>query len=521
MVCRPVFAQRSRSNKARLVVLLAVAALLSVACSAKSAQDSAASTRTLTIGLPAAPPSLDPAKTTGNGQPFMNLAYDPLIYRAPDGQLKPRLAESWGYVGTGNTVFELHLRSGVHFTDGSALTADVVKANFDYLRKVGVGTAGKVARDATVQVIDPLTVRLTLTTANPDLPTIFSQDTMPGVISGDALANPDQLASQTRGSGPYVLDTATTVANDHYTYTPNPQFWDKPSIHYDKVIIKVIPNPNTALAAAKTGQVDVIAGSYTTVNAAKSAGLTIAYTPFTFMGLVLADRSGTVVPALRDVRVRQALNYAVDRQKITRGLFGDYGTPTEQIQLPGRSGYSDRAVYSYDPDKARHLLAEAGYANGFTLPALTTSTANSNLVVQAIADDLKQIGVTLDVTNDADTAKYQQDMRSKKWGAFGIAFGSLTTHLMAQVLLLPGGFYNPFDSNDPELTALYQRAAAAAPEQRAQLDQQVISHVVEQGWFLTVTFSPSFYYARSSVGNLTVSPGEPVANPIEWHPAQP
>ena len=501
------------------IIALGAATLMVVAgCVAQSSQGSNASS-TLKIGYAAAPPSLDPAKTTGNGQAFLFLAYDPLVYRDPSGALKPGLATSWNYVGDGNKVFELHLRSGVRFSDGSPLTADVAKANFDYLRKVGVGTAGKVAKDATVTVVDPLTVRLSLTAPNPDLPTVFSQDTMPGLISGHALQNPAELAKQTQGTGPYVLDAAATVANDHYAYTANPQYWNKANVHYAKVAIRVIPNPNTALAALKTGQVDVIGGNYTTVQSAKTAGLTIAYTPFTFMGLVLADRNGAVVPALRDPGVRQALNYAVDRQKITHALFGEYGTPTEQIQLPGRDGAVSSTMYSYNPDKARQLLSEAGYANGFALPALTTSSASSNLVVQAIADDLKQIGVTLQLTNDSDTTKYQQDMRSKKWGAFGIAFGSLTTHQMAQVLLQPGGFYNPFDSTDPQLTTLFQQAAAAAPAQRAPLDQQIISRVVEQGWFVTVTFSPLFYFARAGIENVQVSPGEPIANPVEWRPA--
>ncbi|MYW91696.1 hypothetical protein G3I59_14060 [Amycolatopsis rubida] len=503
---------------AKIVAISAVTVLITASCAAKTSQASDES-GTLTVGFSAAPPSLDPAKTTGNGQAFLFLAYDPLIYRDQDGALKPRLATSWNYVGTGNKVFELHLRAGVRFSDGSPLTADTAKANFDYLRKVGVGTAGKVAKDATVTVVDPLTIRLTLTAANPDLPTVLSQDTMPGLISGRALADPATLAKQTQGTGPFVLDPAATVPNDRYTYTANPQFWDKANVHYQKVVVRVIPNPNTALAAIKTGQVDVIGGNYTTVASAKAAGLNVAYAPFTFMGLVLADRAGTVVPALRDPRVRQALNYAVDRQKITRALFGEYGTPTEQIQLPGRDGSVQKTVYQHDPAKARQLLAEAGYANGFALPALTTSAASSNLVVQAIADDLKQVGVTLELTNDADTTKYQQDMRSKKWGAFGIAFGSLTTHQMAQVLLRPGGFYNPFDSDDPGLTARYAEAAAAPPDQRAQLDRQIISRVVDQGWFVTVTFSPLFYFSRAGVTNVRVSPGEPVANPVEWRPA--
>ncbi|WP_329052967.1 ABC transporter substrate-binding protein [Amycolatopsis sp. NBC_01488] len=507
------------SLRARTLTLTAAVLLIVSACGDTGDPGSSGTqAQTLTLGVASPPPSLDPAKTTGNGQTYLFLAYDPLIYRAPNGTLKPSLATSWNYVGSGNRVFELHLRPNVTFSDGSALTADVVKANFDHLAKVGSGTAANVAKSSTVLVVDPLTVRLTLQQPNPILPTIFTQDTLPGMVSSNALQESTVLATQSAGTGQYVLDPTQSVPNDHYTYHVNPSHWDKAAAHYQTVVVKVIPNPNTALAALKTGQVDVISGNYTTVNSAKSAGLTIAYAPSNFFGLALADRNGTLVPALRDVRVRQALNYAVDRQQITKALFGDYGTATEQIQLPGGDGATTTTTYPYDPGKAKQLLAEAGYPNGLTLPVLTTSQASSNNVVQAMADNLKQVGVQLQMTNDAESSKFQQDVRSKTYPAYGIAFGSLPVHLMAQLLLLPKGFWNPFDSTDAELTSLYQQAASADDVHRAQLDQQIIERVAELGWFVPVTFSPLFYFSRSTVSGVTVTPAEPLANPLEWHP---
>lgn len=509
------------SQVRRTLALASVAVLVVTGCGAGGEARTAGSPGTLTLGLAGPPPSLDPAKTTGNGQTYLFLPYDPLIYRTPDGNLKPRLATSWNYVGTGNKVFELRLRQNVTFSDGTPFDADVVKANFDYLRKVGAGTAANVAKSASIEVVDPHTVRFTLKQPNPILPTIFTQDSLIGMISPKALQDPAVLATQSAGTGPYTLDPSQTVPNDHYTYSANATYWNKEAIHYDRIVIRVIPNPNTALAALKTGQVDVISGNYTTVNAAKSASLSIAHTPYTFFGLALADRAGAVAPPLRDVRVRQALNYAIDRENITKGLFGEYGTATEQIQLPGGDGHNDRTFYPYDPARARQLLAEAGYPNGFTLPVVTTSQASSNLVVQAMADNLKQVGVQLEMTNDSEAAKFQQDVRSKMWPAYGIVFGSVPVHLMSQLLLLPGGFWNPFDSSEPELANLYQRAAATGDAERAELDRQIIGRVVELGWFVPATFSPLFYFSRPTVTGVKVTAGEPLANPLEWRPASP
>lgn len=521
-VC-PVLTRR-RGRRMFPVRTSAVLAALTVAmsgCSAGVTTDQpSTSASTLTIGLPAAPASLDPAKTTGNGQSYLNLAYDPLIYRAPDGKLTPRLATSWNYVGTTNTIFEMHLRPNVKFSDGSALSADVVKANFAYLREVGAGTAvTAVAKDAAVDVIDPLTVRLTLSKPNPILPTLFTQDYLIGVISGQALQHPQTLATETDGAGPYSLNAALTVAGDHYTYRTNSHYWNPKSVHFHSVVIKVLPNANTRLAAIKTGQVDTIAADYTIVKAAKSAGLTIAYTPQSFVGLVLADRAGTVTPALRDVRVRQALNYAVDRQAIAQALFGQYGLPTDQIQLPGGDGRNAHAHYSYDPAKAKQLLAAAGYARGFALPVLTSTQLSSNVLVQAVADQLKQVGIRLELTNDAQAPKFLQDVASRKWPAYAIAFGSISVYQMGKVLFLPGGLYNPFNSADPQLTAWYNEAAASSAAQRAALDQQIIGRLVQQGWFVPIVFSPLVYVTRSTVQNVRVSPGEPLADPVGWQPA--
>ncbi|MDW8809985.1 ABC transporter substrate-binding protein, partial [Streptomyces scabiei] len=104
-------------------------------------------------------------------------------------------------------------------------------------------------------------------------------------------------------------------------------------------------------------------------------------------GLLLLDREGTVVKGLGDVRVRQALNFAVDRAAITKAVYGDYGAPVSQPQMPGYDGYSPEAAktYPHDPDKAKKLLKAAGYGSGLTIPvnygAFDPSTAK---MVQAV-----------------------------------------------------------------------------------------------------------------------------------------
>jgi peptide/nickel transport system substrate-binding protein len=281
----------------------------------------------------------------------------------------------------------------------------------------------------------------------------------------------------------------------------------------------VIPNPNTALAALKTGQVDVIQGDYTTVTGAKSAGLQVTFTPQVFQGLALADRAGELVPALKDVRVRQALNYAVDRQKIAKALFGEYGTVTEQIVLPGQDGYNESNRYSYDPAKSKQLLTDAGYGAGFTIKVLTTSFANTHLVPQAMADDLQKVGVKLELTNQAEASNYLTDLQSGKYPAYGIGYGTQPVYLMGPGLFLPSAaLFNPRKSSDAQLESLYQQAAQMDDTGRANMDKQIIARLTDQAWFVPVVFVPVFFFANNKVAGIQPTNGEPIPNPVQWRP---
>lgn len=514
---------RGRNRIRNVIAVVISTALMVAACGGGTAgqNQSGDSGQTLTIGAIASPNSMDPAKINPSVMWFVSLAYDSLIYRTPDGTLVPRLAESWRYLGTNNTEFELKLRPGVKFSDGSPLTADVVKKFLEYFRKTGGPSSPYVTTFSSVDVADPLTVHLRLASPNPILPAIFTQDYLAGaVISGQALDSPADLATQTFGAGPYVLDPDETVTNDHYTYVPNPNYGDKSALHYRKVVIRVLPNPNTALSALKTGQVNVIRGDYSTADAASAAGMQVKSTPLNIVGLGLADRAGTLVPALGDVRVRQALNYAVDRERIIKGLYGDRGVPTEQIALAGRDGYNDTNFYTYDPEKARQLLASAGYPNGFTMSVLSTSYQSFNLVTQAVVDDLAKVGVKVELTNEAELTNYVKSLTSGKFAAYTMGYGTGAIYSMGPSLFLPSAsVFNPLKSTDPQLESLFAQAAAAPDNIRGDLDKQMVRRLVELAWFVPVGFAPVFYFTRNDVAGVEATAAEPIASPTEWRPA--
>ncbi|MFD7281736.1 ABC transporter substrate-binding protein [Streptomyces sp. NPDC059862] len=500
----------------------ATAALLAsgftiTACGGSSG--SATAKRALRIGQFWPPVSLDPAKAGGESLFYINPAYDPLIHRAADGSLQPRLATSWRYLGKGNTAFEIRLRERVTFSDGAPLNAEAVKRNIEYFQKAAGQAAAFLAPITKVKALDELTVHLELAQPHPQLPALFSQDYFAGsLISPKALADPGTLAKQTFGAGPYKLAPGETVAGDHYTYVPNPEYWNAKDRHYDKIVIKVLPNENTALAALKTGQVDVISGSYAIAGGAANAGLRIASSPNIVMGIQLNDRAGKLSRPLGDVRIRQAMNYAVDRKKITKALLGEYGVLTDQPAVPGQDGHNDREFYPYDPQKAKELLAEAGHADGFTLPVVIPSTpAFPGEIAQAIAADLEKVGVTLKISAKEAAGAAQE---ITKFPASTMGWGALPVYFMGRGLWLRDAVgMNPFRSSDPEVEKLDRQAAAADEKTRAGLDRDIVRRVVEQAWFLPVCLSPVFLFYRDSV-RIEAPQGKPFPSVVDWQPAK-
>src|SRR5258708_5553999 len=267
------------------------------------------------------PATLDPAKAPQNYAWFEELAYEPLIVQRSDGSLAPGLATSWSYTGTGNKTFVLHLRPGVKFSDGSPLTAQGVTADLRYVTTAGGQMSPFFAGD-TFTATGPLTVTITAAKPNPDFPQILTQDDVIGdVISQKGLQSPSGLGTRTFGAGPYTLVPAQTVAGSQYTYLPNPNYYDKSAVHWKKVIVKVITDPQSMLNALKTGQVEVANGDLTTIAAARQARLTVTSTPDLWVGVRLADLGGAITTARPNEQARQAPNYGTSPAAVSNALL--------------------------------------------------------------------------------------------------------------------------------------------------------------------------------------------------------
>ncbi|MGQ4383762.1 ABC transporter substrate-binding protein [Streptomyces sp. SAS_270] len=496
-----------RPHRSAALAAAVAAALVLTACSGGASSKGSAQSlgEALTFGSPTSPPSLNP----GVGDPaytsFYQWAYDPLVVMRGDGSFGPGLAVKWGYIGKGNRTYALTLRKGVKFSDGTALDAKALKTYLDYERSEKRGsTAAMLANVQSIEVTGPLTVRLELGASDPNLTFCFAQAFGAGnIASPKAVGKPASLDNGTAGAGPYMLDAGRTVAADHYTFVRNPHYWNKGRQHWKEVTIRVIPNSSSMIQAMRAGQVQAALGDATTLQAAAGAGLTVTAPPQALTGLNLVDRKGKLSKPLGDVRVRQALNDAVDRKAIAKALYGNEKLTLSQYALPGQAGYdaSLDAADPYDPKRAKRLLAEAGYPNGFTLPVLSANLVGLDKMVQAVSGQLAKVGVTLKITTKASANDYFVAMTSGKYPATAVGYGLANMATLHTGYVNPQGPFNPFHTSDAQLDALYKRYFAADEKDSAGLQKQINARLVNQAWALPVVGAPlSYYHAKGLTG---------------------
>jgi peptide/nickel transport system substrate-binding protein len=475
---------------------------------------------TLTIAIAQYPPSLDPASGQNAYSDYFDLAYDPLIVKAPNGSYLPGLATHWQY-GTGNKSFSITLRAGVKFSDGSPLTAQGVAAWIRHeIAFPGGDGAGYFKSLSAIDTPGPLDLTLHFSAPTPGLELVFSQVLEMGEIGSPKAIGGKTLTAGTDGAGEYMLDAAQTVTGETYTYVPNPNYWDKAAVHWKEVVIKVISNPSAALSALETGQVDVgEVQPITNAAAAKAAGLKVDAPLTLYMALALEDRNAKPLSSLL---VRQALNYAVDRGAIAKLLGDGYGLPIDEMAVPGDDSYDPALAdyYSYNPAKAKKLLAEAGYPHGFKLSALSLDAAQQGTLAQALQGQFASIGVTFQPDITTSVNQYETDIGGTSFPAVTLSWGRLPAVTQYQLLWGPDGQSSrPFGSTSPQLNKIYNELLAAPPSQATAVAQQMQAFLVKQAWYLPVAATPLAEFYRAAVTGVNATPQRNTDYDVEFAPA--
>jgi ABC-type transport system substrate-binding protein len=509
---------RGRALKRGVPVVTLVVALSVLTAGASLGSTKAAPKRgeSITLGITVPPVSLNPAKVGPGAQvAFLAPAYDSYIYQAADGSFHSGLAKSFGYVnGSHNSTFVMTIKSGLKFADGSPLNARSVVDNILYQKTSGFATSSFLRPFKSVKAVGPRKVKITTSTPVAGIPLLFSQFYPSGFpISPTGLKDPKALDTQSFGIGPYVVNTSATVPGSQYVYSPNPDYPDQTKIHYKKLVIKVISDSNALLQALKTGQIDVMSGAGKTVDEARKAKLQVVSATARNVALFLIDRDGKSTPAMGDVRVRQALNYALDRKAITKAIVGKYGTPTDQPANFGEDGYDPalEKAYPYNTTKAKQLLSQAGFPNGFSMTLVTVTPGTTQ--AQAIAGYFENVGVKTTIITD-DTFRAQT---SAKYPAFLLSYAG-NLGVLLNLAVLPTAPGNVFKNADPQLQTLLNQYGLVSGANRAKVAKQISKFLVDKAWFLPVYDEHAIWYARQSVGGVKVTPAWTFLDPKEWFP---
>lgn len=377
----------------------------------------------LRVGVNGFPASLgNPYK--GNGRPgtlIWAALFDALTQLDEEGRLVPALALSWELVEP--TLWRFELRPEVRYADGKPFDAQSVVAVVDWLMsKSGKSTViGNELRGiVAVRAVGPLAVEIQTKEPDPILPKRMVGAFM---VEPQAWASlgPDGFALQPVGTGPFVLEQWDQRARRAYARL-NPHAWRK--AHFARMEFVELPEAAVRTQALLSRDVDVALVEIEELDRLESRGYPVVAAPsMSVMSLAFITERATPSP-LQDRRVRQALNYAVDQETIARTLLRGYGRPAGQPAPAISFGHDpDLAPYPYDPQRAKQLLAEAGYPNGFSMTAEIQINAfpADSLIYQSMAHYLRQVGV--DVTLRLIT--FPQYLRNLQRNSFtSDAFGS-------------------------------------------------------------------------------------------------
>jgi peptide/nickel transport system substrate-binding protein/glutathione transport system substrate-binding protein len=476
---------------------------------------------TLRVTMPYNPGSVDPM--TGRNGPDFNVLYavfDALIDFEPwTLELKPGLAKAWRFTDPKTLV--LDLVTGVKFHDGTDFNAEAVKFNLERYKtdprsnyKADLGAVDR------VEVTDPHQVTLRLGKPNAGLPLVLTHR-VGCMVSPKSVAQEPNVDRNPVGTGPFKF--VDWQDNASFKVVRNENYW-RPGLPYlDGIDIRIVNELNTAVRTVISGEADVVLNMQPThkVIADRASNLTVQVGPsLTFYGAFLNYGR----PPLDDVRVRQALNYAINRDEINKVIALGLGQPSSAI-LPKEHWAQDPATadyYTHDIEKAKALLAEAGHRNGLEIEAYGWADQTAMQRQELIMAQLAKAGIRIKLTPTSPQTAMTNVMIEKK--------GSM--------LFSPtGGYPDPSQYYDAQFAkdALRNAAKIELPGYRELVDATLEAQdqparkaafaklqrfVIERAMQLPQFISPNILIHNSRVQNLTGNlPGTPKFTEVSLLPA--
>jgi len=498
--------------------LSAVLVLLVLGLTAASPAIAAEGQMTWAVHISLAPTWFDPAETPGIVTPFMIMyaIHDAVAKPMPGKTMAPALAESWTTSPDGLT-YEFVLRSGVRFHNGETLTADDVKFSFERYK----GAANKALKDKvkTVQVVDPLRIRFILKAPWPDFLTFYASP-----ATGAGWVVPKKYVEKVGdegfkkapvGAGPYRFVSFTPGVE--LVMEAYEQYWRKaPSVK--RLVFRSVTEESTRLAMLKRGEADIV---YSVRGALaeelqRTPGLTLKPTILHSAQWVTFTEQWDPKSPWADKRVRLAANLAIDRRTINQAETLGFSRITATL-IPHSFEYAwQPPLYPFDPARAKKLLAEAGYPNGFLAGDHSVDSAYAS-VAEAVVNYLGAVGISAKL-RPLERAAFFTQYREKKLkgliqsgsGAYGNAATRLEAFVAADGLYAYGSY--------PDIEGLFREQAAELDPKR----REAILHKLQQLMHDKAMFAPLWelgflngHGPRVAESGLGLIPGHAYSAPYE------
>ncbi|MGG1659978.1 glutathione ABC transporter substrate-binding protein [Brevibacillus sp. NRS-1366] len=453
--------------------------------------------------------NLDPhfLTTIVSGSIVNNKIYEGLVRLSKDMTYQPALATEWKQLS--DVIWEFKLRQGVTFHDGSPFNADAVVKTFERILDKNVGATRAQAFEMVKEVkpIDDFTIQFILKRPFAPFFTVLA-GSEGSILSPKAVEQyGKELTKHPTGTGPFTFQS--WLPGQEIVLVRNETYWGEQA-KVDKVVFKVIPEDATRIAMVESGEAHVAeqlpVSEINRVQSSKVMGLG-SYDSFgvDYIGFNFRKKP------FDDVRVRQAISHAIDSGAIIQGIFNGIGTPANTSLAPTVFGYDPQVkLYSYDLNKARLLLKEAGYPDGFQASIYTSDNKLRISMAEVIQSQLKGIGIDLQVqvmeigAYVAAASKGETEMFISNWGAS--ADGDYTQYNLfhSRSQGSPG---NHFFYSNPQVDQLIDGARSeVASEKRKQLYAKAQQLEMEDAVMIPIRNSVNLAAISSHAKGIWISP---------------
>lgn len=467
-----------------------------------SAQEEPVKGGTLRVGRSGDFLHFDPFFSLSQNLPMYRQLYDTLVVYDAELNPQPALAESWEF-SEDRLSLTFQLRQDVVFHNGRGFTSDDVVKNLERAQDASLSHSlfGYTSTISGVNAVDDYTIELTFSApAN----TIWDLLTVMGIVAPEAFAEP---LTEPVGTGPFAFES--WMPGQEAKFVRNENYWREGLPYLDEVIVRALPDQQAAVASLGAGELDIISGIPLNEVARLRESDDLEIVLGTEASQFYTFYSNVDRPPFDKIEVRQAMSHAIDRQTIVDTVLFGVGkasqTPFPEWSLAYNEAHVD--MFPFDLERARELLEQAGYGDGFETTVTTTSdSAEQRNMAQIIQADLATIGVTLNI-NDISSADWLQVWPAKDYDTM-ISVAGFSHKDPATLYNSMSGFRledNRTNFSSPEYDEMVTNAATMVdPEERKAAYEELAAYMIEQAFASAISFRYNVFGVRNNVNNFRV-----------------